>query len=367
MKVILLLVLTFFFIQEASSRQISVTLNPDHLSHDEQTFPANEDLLITGKDGLQFGEVSLSTPLTWSLSPFAHNLAVIDLGGGFGIRLLDSSGQEVSKNSLDLFRPDDQTLALYPFDDGRVIIRDNVANFSFFSADGSLLQSVSNSSGSPNGERESELASDSMGTTLVLYNPVIRRPGGTASRAALIDEQLNRSFFFESPDHEIASLQVSEGGRFITLIARGAGTDQFFLYDRFGNELFSIDSETTLAGASVTPDGNYVTLFSSGRVQVYRTVSGELMGSASSRSSLIKANYFPEENLILALGGSVSGRTVNAPTLTAVHLGFRSISREEIPGNLAMLSVDSISIQRIGAERYAIRGLNRGVLAEISF
>lgn len=367
MKVIFTLIIPLFLIQVATARQISFEIHPDHQAHDMQTFPVNNTRLTVGDGQILFGETLITQPLYWAVSPSGRSIASIDGRGDFGLRVSDSRSYKILHNPLEFFRPDDQTLALYLFDDARSIVRDNVANFSFLSADGTILYSVSNSSGSPEGERESQLASDRTGTTVVLYNPLILRANGNGSRAAILRGEENRILFYESLSDEIKGVEISDNGSFVTLVTSGSEGDTVLLFDRFGNELFSVTSSDPLSGASLTDDGSYVTLFTSGRMQVYHTESGELLGSASSRSRIIRAVYSPEEQLILALGGTVRGRSITGPTLTAVHTGLRRISREEIPYSLSLLHPGRVEITSEGRGRFVLTGLNRQIKAEISF
>ncbi|TVQ67063.1 MAG: hypothetical protein EA360_03515 [Balneolaceae bacterium] len=367
MKVILFLLTLLLSCQTVHARQIAVHVHSEHESHNQQTFPVNGTILTLDGRQVRFGELSLMQPLGWAVSPSGYFIAFIDSRDGFGLRTADSNAREIAFNPLEFFRPDDQTLEIYSFDDGRTVVRDNVANFSFFSADGSLLYSVSNSSGSAQGERESRLASDKAGTSVVLYNPVILKPDGTGSRAAIAGDDQNLHFFFESVDEEIKIAEVSENGSFITVITTGGSGDRVHLFDRFGNELYTRVSEDALTGASLTGDGRYLTLYTSGRVQVYQTVTGELLGSASSRTTLIKAIYSPEDELIVALGGTVRGRSIAAPVLTAVHLGQRQIRREDIRQSLSLLSAPDISIKRTAESTFVVSGLNKKLEAVITF
>ena len=280
---------------------------------------------------------------------------------------LDAFGSKISEGTLEFFEPMDPTLKIYSFDDGRTIVRDNVANFTFFDSAGSLLYSYSNSSQSSDGERESQLSSDSSGRTVVIYNPVIAYGNQTGSRASIIYGEENSLEIFRDPQREISQLVVSANGSYISLLAKNSDGSYVTLYDRFGNELYQYQTGDDLLGVSFTSDVNYITKYSTGRVQVFNVRTGESMGNASSRSTIIYATYIPEDETVLALGGSINGNNISNPTITAVHLGLRQITRSDINLPLSTLDLNSIRLTRSAENEYRIVGLNRDLILETSF
>lgn len=280
---------------------------------------------------------------------------------------VDDSGNKIVDQSLEYFDSSDQTLNVYSFNDGRSIVRDNVANFTFFDAAGELMYSYSNSSQSVDGERESELSSDSNGRTVVIYNPVIAYGNNTGSRANIVYGEKNSYEFFRDPQREIRQVNVSSDGAYITVIAANSSGSQLFMFDRFGNELYQHETEEELKGASLSSDANFVTIYSSGRVQVYNVQTGESMGSASSRSIILYATFIPQDETVLALGGSLSGRNISNPTITAVHLGLREITRNDIDLSLSTLDQNAIRINRTGEGNYSLIGLNKTLELQTNF
>lgn len=349
------------------AQSITVTPVQQHLDYDQNTFPIDNSSLVVGSNTVQIGDLSIAQPRSWAKSNKGNKLSFLINRGSLHLMNVDASGNTIVDNELDFFNSTDQTLKVYSFNDGRSIIRDNVANFTFFDAAGELMYSYSNSSQSVDGERESQLSSDSNGRTVVLYNPVIAYGNQTGSRANIIFGEENGYEFFRDPLREIRQLNVSSDGAYITILATNSNGSQLLLFDRFGNELYQYQTEDDLQGVSLSSDAKFITKYSSSRVQVYSVQTGESIGSASSRSPILYATYIPQDETVLVLGGSLSGRIISDPTITAVHLGLREIQRNEIDLSLASIDPDSIRIIRTGARNYSLTGLNKTLNLQTNF
>lgn len=349
------------------AQSITVTPVQQHLNYSQNTYPIHNSTLIVSPNSVQIGDTSIDQPRLWATSNQGFKVSFLMNRGTLYLMNLDASGNKIVDHSLDFFDATDQTLKVYPFNDGRTIIRDNVANFSFFDAAGELLYSYSNSSQSVDGERESQLSSDSNGRTVVIYNPVIAYGNNTGSRANIVYGEENSHEFFRDPQREIRQLNVSSDGAYITILATNNSGNQLLLFDRFGNELYQYQTEDDLQGVTLSPDANFITKFSSGRVQVFNVQTGESMGNASSRSPILYAAFIPQDETVIALGGSFSGRNIINPTMTAVHLGLRQINRYEIDISLSTLDRDAVRIIRAGARNYRLIGLNKTLILETNF
>ena len=367
MKYLSLLFLTLICGQSMQAQSITVNAVQQHLNYNQNTFPIYNSTLSIQSTSLQIGDVSFNQPRSWAKSSRGNKVSLLINRGELYLINVDASGNTIVDNSLEFFDPADPTLNVYSFNDGRSIIRDNVANFSFFDATGKLMYSFSNSSQSVDGERESQLSSDAGGRTVVLYNPVIAYGNNTGSRATILYGEEDSYEFFRDPQREIRQLHVSNDGAFITVLAVNSSGSQLLLFDRFGNELYQYLTDDELQGTSISSDANFITKYSSGRVQVYNMQSGELMGSASSRSTILYAAYIPQDETVLALGGSLSNRNISNPTITAVHLGLRQITRSEIDLSLSTLDRDKIRFRRTGVRNYSLSGLNKTLNFQTNF
>lgn len=352
------------------AQNISVTVGDEPNGLSGAVFPIQDGILSVSANKVSLGENEFYSPHSWSVSPDNRKISFLVKGNVFEYQLFDSDGSAYFKKDLEFFDLQDETAKNYQFDDGRTVLRDNVANFSFYSSGGDQLYSISNSSQSSEGERESELASDDYGRTVVLFNPVINYGNTTGSRASFVSKNREINTFFRDREREISRVEVTPDGAYIMVIVKPAqGSDQFtaLIFDRFGSKLSEINTDEELKGVELTDNADYVTLFSSGRMQVYRLGNNERIGSASSRNSILHATYDPEENMIIAMGGTLNGYSISNPSVTVVHIGQREIASEEISGSLHALSGEKIRLVKEGRQQYEVENLNRTVQISTSF
>lgn len=355
------------------SQSISVSPVANHSSNGANVFPTKSGTLSLSNDNLRLAgaaeTVLFGSVLKWALSPGGMKLAVLSSGPGAELQQIDHSAHELYRTEFEFIDPSDETISIYPFDDGRVVVQDNVANFTFLDAGGEVVHSVSNSSQSLDGEQSSQLAADPSGRTIVLYNPVIAYGRQTGSQARLVYGAEDHELFFRNKSREISHVEVSKNGELMTILSTGAGNDELVVFDRFGNELNTITTDKGQIGASLSGGGEYVTLYSGGRIQVFNTITGERLGSTSTRSPVLEAYYDPQDEVVVALGGSVpeNGTQISDPVLTAVHLTKRQIARENISFSLSTVPNMRIGIERNESGRYRISGLNRHLNMTVQF
>ncbi|MCG8372730.1 MAG: hypothetical protein MI700_04325 [Balneolales bacterium] len=282
-----------------------------------------------------------------------------------GIHLTDS-GDEILTASYTLPSQTDPSLEVYPMTNGDFVVRENIANFLVYDSFGIAKQSISNSSQSEGGEAISQLAMDSFGKTIVLYNPQVVSGGNTGSRAQRIDRQGNRLNLFFSSDRALRFVKVSGNGEFIAFTSEKPGTDnQVQLMDRFGNILNTISFDQEVAGVSFSENGLYATVYSVGRAAVFRVRDGERVGSTSFRNTSLKfAGYDPVDKTILAVTGS--GETsISNVELHAVNVEARKIARQEISATLT--AVEEPILTRSSSGRYIISGYDNNLTLRASF
>lgn len=266
------------------------------------------------------------------------------------------------------YKPDgsDPSVEAYPIVGGGFVVRENIANFLIFDSFGKVKKSVSNSSQSQGGESISELAMDPNGKTIVLYNPKIVNGGNTGSGAKKISISGSDVNLFYSQDRALTAVEVSPNGEFVAFASVKSGTDdEVQLMDRFGNVLNTISFDQDVKGVSFSENGLFVTIYSGGRAAVYEVRSGERDGSTSFRgTSLIYANYSPEDKTIIGLTGSGSS-TITDIQLHAVNVSARKIAREDFSGSLS--KENAITFQRTGSGRYTISGFDKELSLRAGF
>lgn len=287
--------------------------------------------------------------------------ALMSVDGEVRTSLIDGRGEILNDREMEYVNSSDNTLDLYVFNDGRVITRDNVSNFTFLDIEGEELYSHSNLSGSADGEVASELVADPSGKTVLLYIPRINYGNREGSMVRRVDGEKELTELFGSRERQIRSVDISDDGSFLLIVTTAPGTnDQVHLMDRFGNELTTFDSDEDLEGGTVSVQANHVTLYSSNRVQVYRIGDQERVGSSTIRQPVVYATYSEEDEQILLLSGrqNRSGE-LQEGEVQAIHLGRRAIARTSLSGDLSFLDRNQIRIQRIGANRFEVLGMNR--------
>lgn len=356
------------FVNSVHGQQLSVDSVPEHANLSRDQFPMKGGVAETGSGYVTVGDERVMNPAAWSISHAGHKAVFLEPSGeSLKIVQMDGSGNKLIDRELQFFDTNDETLEIYSFDDGRSVTRDNVANFTFFDPYGEQLYSISNSSQSREGELESRLATDSSGRTVVLYNPVISFGDTRGSSARLVYGEENHEIFYRDQSAEIVELKVSENGSFITVLSATGSGHELHLYDRFGNSLNQFSFDDPLIGANLSGDGKFLTVYSRGRIQVLNTLTGERIGSTSSRSPVLFAAYQPDDDLILSLGGNIRGSRLTEPEITAVHIGQRQIVREEVTGQLSLLNRGRIQIIRLQPNEYRVEGLNRSLQVQAIF
>lgn len=352
-------------------QSVSVSPVSGHSSNQPNVFPTHNGTVTVSSNNIRIQAIGNTEDIggleTWALSPRGYKFAAMTALPDFSLQQVNYTGEVISRTEFEFIEANDETVSVYPFDDGRAIVKDNVANFTFLDASGNVLYSISNSSQSQDGEQASELISDLAGRTVVLYNPVIAFGNQTGSQARLIYGNEDHEVFFRNESREISHISVSDDGTLISILTTGRGEDQLFVYDRFGNELNTIGVDAGQRGAVLSDGGEFVTIFSGARIQVYRTLTGERLGSTSSRSPVVYAAYFPEDEVIVALGGTLNAGNISDPVLTSVHLTQRQIARENISATLSALPNGKVKMERQRAGIYRIRGLNQHLDVAVQF
>lgn len=373
MKLLLATLITFTCALPICSQTLSVEFNSEHQSNNVNQYPLKDGLLELSQASYSFGDtgspVEITTPIAFDLSTESGKVGVVRFKNSLSGEVFDVSGTLLSNTELGFMDANDQTIQMTVLESGEFILRDNVANFSFFDAAGKRGNSLSVASQASGGERPSEIAYSTNGETIVLYNPVIRYNGRRGSRASVVTGNGSSTEIFNSTDQVIDHLSVSDDGRYIQVASSAGNEDSYFrLYDRYGNELLLMETGMVVKGSSLSSNGSYLTLYSDNRVQVYRVADQERIGSSTSRTRIIHAIYSPEDELVISLGGQLNeDNTLESPEVTAIHLGLRQIERESLSGKVSMLKRDQVVIERTSAGRFTIDGINKPINVRASF
>lgn len=313
-----------------------------------------------------------------SSSLFSQSLSIS--GGSSDSPYLKGS---ISSNAIQIMEPngsvinsgkynsviDDPSFKIYPLQNGAYIVRENIANFVLFDSFGSVIRPISNSSNSEDGEKISELATDPMGKTIVLYNPQVRNGDKRGSRAKVIELENSERDIFYSADQEIRAVRVSESGEFIAIAYGKEGSDdEITVMDRYGNEIRKIVFDRKVKGLNLYGSGSTLTVFSEGRVAVYNVLSGERIGSSSFRNGTLQfANYSASDQTIVGLTGDLNGTTLSDIEVRIINVAARKIASQKYSGTVQITEPDNISMIKNSRFNYTITGINKNLNLKVSF
>ncbi len=284
------------------------------------------------------------------------------------IQITEPNGAVINSGKYN-FVSDDPSFKIYPLQNGAYIVRENIANFVLFDSFGTVIRPISNSSKSEDGEKISELASDPMGRTIVLYNPQVRNGDKRGSRAKVIElENSERDIFFRT-DQEIRAVRVSESGEFIAIASGKEGSDdEITVMDRFGNEIRKIAFDREVKGLNLYGSGSTLTVFSEGRVAVYNVLSGERIGSSSFRGGELQfANYSASDQTIVGLTGDLSGTTLSNIEVRIINVAARKIASQKYSGTIQVTELDNIYMNKNSRFNYTITGMSKDLNLKASF
>ena len=371
MKLTSLLVLIFCLATSLNAQTLTAGFYPDNQASDVSQFPLQSGLLTSSGNIYQFGsesQISIANPLEFSVSEDRRLVGSLQNRGGLTAIVYSDDGSELINTALDNISHSDETLGFILLNSGEFIVRDNVANFSWYDATGNRISTYSNSASTSGGEQTSQLKVSDDGVVKVVYNPVIQYQNGQGSRISLITGDNEADEFFNSMNRVIVSLSVSELTHKISVLTENSsGSRRLHWFDRFGNLLFEMEPDLDIDGFNMSEDGDYVSIFAENRVQVYQTATSERMGSATSRSSVVQAAYFPDSNLILTLGGEISDLEISNPEITAIDLQKRQIERVRLSESVTYLDKLDVTIEREAINSYRIGGINRPIQVTVQF
>lgn len=371
MKLISTLILLLSTLSVLNAQSVTAEFYSGNQASNSSEFPLFEGVLTSSGDTYLFGidnQITLTNPVSFSVSNGLKMVGAIQFTQGLTANVFNYKGRQLLNAHLEYADPSDETLQLTTLDTGEFILRDNVANFSFFTPSGEREFTYSNSSESSGGELPSEISVSSDGVLKAAYNPVIQFQNSRGSRISIITGDREADEIFYSRDRVIHRLRVSSDDHTLSVITEDrGGSKKIHLFDRFGNLLFEMEPDLDVTGFNVSEDGEFITLYAGNRVRVYRASTAERLGSATSRSRIVQAAYFPEDNLILTLGGQESGQQIASPEITAINIQKRQIERTELEGTIALMESSEITISKTGVSNYRIEGINRPIQITAQF
>lgn len=371
MKLTSILILFVLMFSSLNAQSVTAEFTPGYESVSASEFPLYEGILTESGSSYKFGTengVTISSPLIFALSDDLSMVGALQVQNGLTANIYNYKGEELLSSGLEFISSSDETIGLFLLSNGEFVVRDNVTNFSFYDAKGDRAYTYSNSSQATRGEQTSEIALSEDGVIKVAYNPVIQYRNSRGSRISIVTGDGEADQIFASQNRVILTLNVSSGDNSVSVVTQdGTGSRKIHWFDRFGNLLFEMEPELNVNGFNVTNDGRFITIISENRVQVYQIETSERVGSASSRSTILQAEYFQDRNLILAIGGQEQNNEVINPEITAIDLQQRKIDRVQLNGTIMFRQLSHISIKTNGSNNYRIDGINRPIEVKARF
>jgi hypothetical protein len=365
-------ILVFFLLPSiALGQSLNVSIADQTADNNRSTFTLGNSKVTFGSQSVRF--LDSDTEQNYDAIGVSSDNTIISTltwnGQEGEISLYSPEGKKLNAFST-ISLADETSFGLYSFDNGNTLLRDKIANFTFYNSFGEIVTSMSSSSQSTEGEAISEVARSTTGNTIVIYNPKIKRNGKLGSKAQVRTGVKEFENIFFSSDRYLKNVTISKDGSLIAAITDKQGTDdRVLIMDKYGNELNTISAEEDLKDVRFTDDLEQVTIYSGGRVMVYNTLSGESLGASSSRSPIITADYFPADNLILALTGNYSERSgiLNNIEFRAINLQQRSIASQQFPGVLGLNDAIELRLVRNARNSYMLKGANKNVSVSANF
>ena len=365
-------ILVFFLLPSMLLGQsLNVSVAEHTAGNDVSTFTLGNSNIVFGSQSIRF--LDSDTEQTYDVvgvSPDNTVISTLTWDGQEGtISIYSPEGKKLNAFST-ISLADETSFGLYPFNNGNTLLRDKIANFTFYDSFGDIVTSMSSSSQSTGGEAISEVVRSAAGNTVVIYNPKIKRNSELGSKAQVRTGTKSFEDIFFSSDRYLKNVTISKDGSLIALISAKQGTDdRVLILDQYGHELNTISAEEDLKDVRFTDDLEHITIYSGGRVMVYNTLSGESLGATSVRSPVIAADYFPVDNLILALTGNYSERskTLNNVEFRAINLEQRSIASKQFPGALGLNTAIEPRLVRSSGNSYMLIGANKNILIRPNF
>lgn len=354
-------------------QSMNISASSNTAGNDPSTFPLEEGQLNISSGQVQFinSGTSVADFEAFGISPDKSVVSFLSrTNDGGEITLFNSSGDTLNQYSTISLASSDPSQAVYPFNAGHVLIRNNITNFTFYDTFGEISTSMSSSSQSKEGEAISEIALSDNGSTLVIYNPKIKRNGDLGSKATVRLPEEEFESIFSSNNRFIKDVRISEGGGFIGIVTSAQGSsDQVLIVDKYGNELNRISAEEVLSGITFSEGAEYITLYSQGRVMVYSTLEGNRLGSTSIRSSVFEAKYFAEDDMIVVLSGnySASSDILNNVEFRAIDLEQRQIASGEYNSALGFSKAMHPRLSRTSSHTYELTGANKILSISVAF
>lgn len=323
----------------------------------------NPSLVRFDKTGMSLQEFA-----GYGVSADKGTFAVLSTKGGKQeVMTIEDPGKQLNATGLS-FDVTDPSLKVYVLNNGRTIVRSNIAHFDVYGVNGTLKAAVNNASGSPKGETISKLSTDEHNRTILVYNPQINRQGYVESRIQRLDISSGQlRMIYDRKDGKINHLRISDDGNFVAVVSG----HKVRVIDVFGNPIRSLDFKDQIDGSKISENDRYITCWYSDRILVYDILSGRRVGSTTLEGpSILYADYVPEDHLIVGVAGDVDSKTnaVQHVQIEGIDLRRRKIAQGSVSGTLFWYpSLFALHVHRESTGHYRLTGFSEPLSIKTSF
>ncbi len=310
-------------------------------------------------------DITYRNVLSFSTSPEGLHLAVLyeKEEGVFSVDIINRDGEVAfRKSALDNIEFGDQSLKLYLLNNGRFIIRDNIAGFRGFDPSGRFSFEVFNASASEEGEAVSELAAAGNGDRMYVYNPRIIREGRNESRIQLLYDNDLQGVAWYSQEETIQTAATTSDGKFLYIASENSsGNVTVRKFNDEGEKVAELSAENENVSVKFQPEDDVVIFYADRTAQVYRVDSGERLANAFLRGNvnIVVAHYDEADNVVVTLTGSRNRQTraIQPSGIHIVDLTARAlISTDSVPSQLNYFEYQDPTFVRTGANQYMLCG-----------
>ena len=302
---------------------------------------------------------TLSNPVSWNFSTDRSVLAAIT---GIGVEEYEYPGKPLATVSQQLSASNDPSLAVYPLNDGKFIVRSNIAHFEFTGTDGKTLATTSNAAGTKQGESISDVIMSPSGMSAYLVNPRIKNSNGVSSRIQRWDLTSGNTTAIFYGNGPLEGVQVSHDGALLAVHTVEHGHSVITVMDGFGNKIRTLNFKSKLTGFALSGQNTdrYVTVWKGNLIRTFDVMSGKRIVYTSFQGPQVrKAIYESHDRNVVGVALTHSGNTISQFEVFVVNMQKRKIATQDYDGSLQW-DPDHLplKIKREGANRYLVTGIS---------
>lgn len=299
----------------------------------------------------------------WAVNPRKTHIITYKNGTDQAeITLFDESGTKLNTFNITAFDLSDESLAVFLYNQLIFGFRHSIGSFEFYNWDGRFINTLSNKAGSSEGEKVSTFGIQNQSFSILTSNPMIQMQGFKNTAAALLNPFINQkqNLAYESNAENISVTSSINSNRIVLVHGSSSKNSVLKITNRLGEVLhsFDVDVEDPI-GASLDFSGDYVTIYNSGRMAVFKISTEERVGSSSVRGTpLFHAFYDAKEQILIGLTGVPSASGYTNLGVQAVHLGKRKIVKDETTNSVNILAGHPVYPKKNKTGNYELIGFN---------